>query len=771
MSHLRNAEMICAMKNEMKSLISLVAICGMVAMCAATSSTAVIQKRIDDAAAAGGGVVTLAAGDYVVGGIRLRSNVTLELAKGARLVVSTNHMDSSGFLNGEKAVVTGDCVTNAMLIGAGEIDGNGWRIGNAPTKRWKDLYFYRSSNIKVEGVTLRNSARFTCHFKECDGVTVRGVTIRSTANHNNDGIDIEAKNVLVEDCDIISEDDAICFKSDNPHFAVENCVVRRCRVSSNCNFIKLGTGSSGVFRNINVYDCEVACREPLHGVFRWKDKVPSSTGDQTGISAIALELVDGGIMEDITVSNITIGAGVQTPIFIRQGQRGMSQIPDRKSVMRRILIENVKAIDLAASRIPCSITGVPGLRPRDITLRRIRLVFPGGTNDGEVMRHVPEAVSDYPENRMFGRGVVLPAYGFYLRHVDNIRFDDVKLTYTDKEIRPPVVMDDTTGVTFSGCEFRSHIPGTPPVYNMAYFRSHLDDTHRSCCFWAPENAGKGGKQVVPLIVGLYISDDGCLQLSGYTPIYALAQKAGWAFVAPNFGVPSASPLGCGSDLSVQDIVDAVAYAKSHANIDSRRVYMIGRFGGGHLAMLALGRHPEIFAAVAAYCPVTDLLRWHAESIVRHPGREISYARMLESACGGTPEEVPDEYAHRSPIAWLSRAQKAGVPTYIATGLHDGWSSPVPVGQAIRGFNALCSPFDRISEDQICAIQENRIIPKCVESESSSDSFCGGDKHIIFRRTSGNVRLTLFADDSECNLQDGFDFLSRQRKGDPVDWQD
>ena len=103
--------------------------------------------------------------------------------------------------------------------------------------------------MRVEGVTLTNPASWTCYFKECDGVLARKVTIFSHANYNNDGFDIDSKNVLIEDCTVDSDDDAICPKSDNPNFVPENIEVRNCRLASNCNFIKFGTSSRGGFRN------------------------------------------------------------------------------------------------------------------------------------------------------------------------------------------------------------------------------------------------------------------------------------------------------------------------------------------------------------------------------------------------------------------------------------------------------------------------------------------------------------------------------------------
>ena len=300
---------------------------------------------------------------------------------------------------------------------------------------------------------------------------------------------------------------------------------------------------------------------------------------------------------------------------------------------------------------------------------------------------------------------------------------------------------------------------------LVQVRSTLDGTDQPCYFWAPE---KASTEAVPLVVGLHTWSGDYTQLVHYKTVLAYAMKAGWAFVGPNFRGPNSTPAGCGSDLAVQDIVDAVNYAKGRVKVDASRVYIIGGSGGGHMTLLMLGRHPETFAAGAAFCPITDVARWHADSLADHPGRGKGYAKMLESACGGTPKEKPDEYAHRSPLTWLARAKTGKVPAYICTGIHDGWKGSVPVGHSFRGFNALADEKDRISEDDIAYFEANQAVPPSLVS-SWSDPFYSEKTRIHFRRTSGLARLTIFEGGHGGSFPAGLDFLSRQRKGAPVDW--
>ena len=409
------------------------------------------QAAGDKVSASGGGTVRVPAGKYVVAGICLKDNVALQLDEGAALLGATNHLDYAGR---PLAVVSATGAANVALVGKGTVDGRGWAApvrDNAP-HRWKDCLFFRCRNVRVEGVRLVDPASWTCHFRECDGVVARGVTIHGHANFNNDGFDIDSKNVLIEDCVVDSDDDAICLKSDSPDFVCENVEVRNCRLSSNCNFIKFGTASLGGFRNCNIHHCTLLASETSR-LRKWIG-LPGVTDKCTGLAGIALEMVDGGVMEKVHVHDIMMLHGVQTPILVRLARRRTHK-SGAKSFLRDVLIENVTSKS-SASIIASSITGVPGLRPQGVTLRNLDLTVKGGGRAAHAAAQVPEVERCYPENRMFK--TPLPAYGFYVRHADGVRFENVKLRWAGgDEEREAVVQDDCTGVTFTKCDFQ------PPV--------------------------------------------------------------------------------------------------------------------------------------------------------------------------------------------------------------------------------------------------------------------------------------------------------------------
>ena len=298
-------------------------------------------------------------------------------------------------------------------------------------------------------------------------------------------------------------------------------------------------------------------------------------------------------------------------------------------------------------------------------------------------------------------------------------------------------------------------------------KSTHDGTLQPCYFYAPEAAKA---KAVPLIVGLHTWSYDWRDLGHYATVYAEAKRRGWAMVGPNFRGANNHPEACGSDAAVQDIVDAVRYAQGQTSIDANRIYIIGGSGGGHMTLLMAGRHPEIWAGCAAFCPISDVARWHADSSLKgHPGRGPGYAKMLEKVCGGTPAEKPDEYRHRSPLTWLSAARQAKVPVYIVTGIHDGWKGSVPVGHAFRAFNALAEERDRVSEADIAFIEDKQEVPDALAFRDAADPFYGPKIRIHFRRTSGNVRMTLFEGGHGGNFPAGFDFLARQVKGRPADF--
>jgi polygalacturonase len=411
-----------------------------------TLTTEAIQKAIDYCSETGGGTVTVPPGTYLSTSIFLRDNVNFHITKGATILGST---DPKAFKAG---LVTADNVQNAAVTGLGTINGQGFKK-DYPTDgpRHNNLLLFRSKNIRVKDITLINSSNWVSRIRECDGVIMQGVKVYSFSNENNDGIDIDGRNIILSDCIFDCDDDAICLKSTNPDFLVENVVITNCIVASNCNAIKLGQNLGG-FRNVSVSNCVV--RRPSEAAQRKWSSIQGVTSDTTVISGINLLSVDGGTLEQVTISNITM-TGIQTPIFIRIGNR------IKPGELKNVVICNITATD--ESMMTSSVTAVPGSYIENVIIRDIIFNCKGtGTLTEAQNTVVPEAEKAYNENRMFGYS--LPAYGLYARRVKGLVVDNFIFNFRSSDARPAIVLDDCHNTRISNFD------ADPPAGNQPLIR-------------------------------------------------------------------------------------------------------------------------------------------------------------------------------------------------------------------------------------------------------------------------------------------------------------
>ena len=290
--------------------------------------------------------------------------------------------------------------------------------------------------------------------------------------------------------------------------------------------------------------------------------------------------------------------------------------------------------------------------------------------------------------------------------------------------------------------------------------SSKDGTLQKVIYWRPESAARlVDGRAVPLIVFLHSWSGGFEQ---GPPWIDRAKKLGWVLVAPDFRGPNNRPEACASDLASQDILDAVAYARRDARIDASRIYLVGGSGGGHMSLVMAARAPDLWAGVSAWVPISDLAAWHAESTAR----KNNYAKMIEQCCGGAPGPATEaEYRHRSPLFHLAAAK--GVPLDINTGIHDGHTGSVPVSHSLRAFNVLASPDKQVSAEDIDFMVREQKIPAALATETQLDP--EREKVTLFRRSSGNARVTVFEGGHESESGSAVLWLSRQRKGQPADW--
>jgi polygalacturonase/NADP-dependent 3-hydroxy acid dehydrogenase YdfG len=432
-------------------------------------STEAIQRAVDRCSEGGGGRVVVPAGMYKIGTLVLRSHVNLYLEQGATLYGSTRLEDYRPMktdyvsLRTQTATVQliyADRVEDVTISGYGTIDGRGRAFKK---QTWNDegitrphlLRFVQSRDIRIEDVTLRNSGCWMQHYLACDRLQIRGIKVINRNNYNNDALDLDGcHDVVVTGMIADSDDDAITLKSTSPRLC-ENIRISDCVVSSHCNGVKLGTETNGGFRNISISGIVVRPSSDQSTQF-------FGAPSKIGTSAISLEIVDGGTMENVSLSDFTV-EGTESPIFIRLANRGRGYklrggdgtlsgkgnddtitelIPiDHVGTMRGLHLSRISVRN--AGPVGCSITGLPGHSVEDVTLTDITIHHKGGVTQADLPK-IDEALKDekereYPEATMWG---TLPAKGFYVRHARHVSFQNVLVTTDEPDARPAFVRVD-----------------------------------------------------------------------------------------------------------------------------------------------------------------------------------------------------------------------------------------------------------------------------------------------------------------------------------------
>jgi hypothetical protein len=436
-----------------------------------------IQTAIDRAAAEGGTVI-FPPGRYVSGTLHLRSEVTLRIDKGAKLVFSPDDRDFDAYevlrdrpesplqvairsraplpenatpvqirAHGAPlawddtetsythyALLAGDGIHNVSIEGAGEIDGNRTRRGGP-----KPIAFRNSEWITIRGITVRNAPNYNISLIGTDHVEIEGVRL---INGYADGIDPDNCHfVRITNCYVDSADDSICPKASmamgKPARGTSHLVVANCITRTSANHFKFGTESEGDLNDVAVTNCVMLSRENGH----------------RARSGISLESVDGAHIGGVVVSNISI-EDAMAPLFIRLGVRGRAMEKASPGTLENVMIQNVTA---KGASLASSITGSPEGRVRDVVIDGFTSTATGGSASRAL--DVPEFLDKYPSGDMFGE---LPSLGLYSRHVDGLTLKSVKIRAEQPDQRPALIFDDVARLELSGFDSRN-IPSQQPV--------------------------------------------------------------------------------------------------------------------------------------------------------------------------------------------------------------------------------------------------------------------------------------------------------------------
>jgi Glycosyl hydrolases family 28 len=446
-----------------------------------TSNTLIIQQAINDASANGGGTVLVPAGKFVTGVIELKSGVIIQLDANASLLGSTKRIDYGP--KSASALIIANNQHHIGITGKGTINGQGpallkdiYRMLNDGTledKEWKTenpwhqirpeernrpkiIEFINCDTITMKGISIKDGLCWVQNYKNCSNIIIDSMHVESNVMWNNDGIDLtDCKNVRLTNSSFNADDDGICLKSEDRNRRCENIYIANCTVRSSASALKFGTASRGGFKNITIRNIKV------YDTYR---------------SAIALESVDGGILEDVDIRNVT-ATNTGNAIFIRLGHRNKDSVISK---LRRVHISSVKVFipknkpdkgypmegplsDFPHNMFPSSVTGLPGHPVEDIVLDNIDVTYPGGANKDSAylpldsLTSIKDNIASYPEFSMFGE---LPAWGFYARHATGLTMSNIKIRFQEEDFRSAMVFDDVNGLKLQKIQVATgnHIP-------------------------------------------------------------------------------------------------------------------------------------------------------------------------------------------------------------------------------------------------------------------------------------------------------------------------
>jgi len=435
--------------------------------------TDAINAAIITAAEKGGGTVYFPAGEYLCFSIRLKSNIALYIDQGAVLIAANMDEVEGGYDAPEpniwgdslkyqdfghshlhNSLIWGENLENISIIGPGLIHGKGLqKWGNPkPGLGNKSIALKKCRNVILRDFSVLHGGHFAVLATGVDNLTINNLKIDT----NRDAIDIDCcRHVRVSDCTLNTpNDDALVLKSSyalgyaapTENITITNCAVmgfdegtlldgtyqttqeRAPDRGSVTGRIKLGTESNGAFRNITISNCTFEhCR------------------------GLALETVDGAILEDITVSNIVMKDVLNSPFFFRLGSRMRGPEELVPGTFKRILIDNV-VVTNTTSRYASLLMGIPGHDIEEIVFSNIWIKVVGGAPASQAQIEVSEMEDGYPDPRNFGE---IPAYGFFIRHAKNIEMNNFHVEFDNTDMRPVFILDDVKGAEFTNVKVES----------------------------------------------------------------------------------------------------------------------------------------------------------------------------------------------------------------------------------------------------------------------------------------------------------------------------
>jgi len=439
-----------------------------------TPDTPAINRAIE-AAAVAGGTVYFPAGNYLCYSIHLKSKVALYMEQGATIVAADPAADPAQSYDGAESnkswenyqdyghnhwhnsLIWAEGLSDMAILGPGLIWGKGlsrgWPAGRDsgpiaenPGVANKAIALKNCRNVLLRDFSILHGGHFGILATGVDNLTIDNLKIDT----NRDGMDIDCcRNVRVSNCSVNSPwDDGICLKSS---FALGYARATEIVTISNCFLagsyqegamldgtwkkfpaeekvprtgrIKFGTESNGGFKNITVSNC----------VF-------------DGCRGLTIESVDGAVIEDVACTNVTMRNVYEAPIFVRLAARMRGPEGVAVGTIRRLILSGITCLQAEGSpKIACILAGIPGHSIDDVKISEVIMVSRGGGSKSDGELQIAEQEKQYPEPNMFG---TTPAYGFFIRHVQGLEMQSVKIECPSADERPVFTLEDVQGAEF-----------------------------------------------------------------------------------------------------------------------------------------------------------------------------------------------------------------------------------------------------------------------------------------------------------------------------------
>lgn len=391
-------------------------------------------------------------GEYLLGTVELKDDVTIIFEDGVKLLGSKNLDDfyDDEFLSMPryqdvshssytKALFYGSDIKNVCLKGNATIDMQSVWEDSDSRKSYhrgaKAISIKNAENVTIKDLHINNATDIAILLGRCKDVYVTGITMRT----HIDGISPDGcENVIISDCNILAGDDGIVLKTslyDGKVCPCKHVTVTNCIISSRCNAIKFGTESTGDFKYVTISNCVIY---------------------NTRCTGLSIESIDGANIEGINISGLTM-ENVSCPIFMVLGKRMRAPENTPIGTIKNVTVSNVfasfspekyKSIDFWYTAIcegseyqvnTCITSNIVNMTDNafeNVTLSNVHIKVEGGKTIKE--SSFTDNPTGYADGAMFGN--VLPAYGLYSQGVKNLVLNNVTFETMAEDERPAVIV-------------------------------------------------------------------------------------------------------------------------------------------------------------------------------------------------------------------------------------------------------------------------------------------------------------------------------------------